>query len=596
VPSGPGVYIFKGTGEKVLYVGKAKNLRNRLRSYFRKAADLDQRKKKMVELIRDFSYIAVSNELEAFILEASLIKQFKPGFNIILRDDKNYPYIKLTVKEQWPRMEVVRRIARDGNLYFGPYVPAQSMREALAVIRSNFFIRSCGFPLDKPMRPCIRHQMKRCPGPCAGLISRDDYMQIVQDIRLFLSGGKRELMERLEADMARLSDDMRYEEAAVLRDRIFMLRRAFESQKVIAPELGDLDVIGHLFEGPEDGAEPSNWSFNVLFVRNGVLIGSKDFYLNNIMEPGAAEVIHGFMEFFYSKDSAPPPLILVGKKPADAAALVSWLTSKRGETVSVRVPARGKKRGLLAMADENAALHFHLRKKGPDSETPSDLRDMLRLNRTPESIGAFDVSTIQGSDSVGAFVWWEHGDFDKDCYRRFRIKGVQGVDDFAMMREIVQRTLVGLKRRDTLQDIRIPDMIIVDGGKGQLEVGRRVLEEYGIKADIIGVAKKPDRAFLTTGEVIALEGGSGPVLLLRRIRDEVHRFAISYHRKLRDKHLLESPLEKIEGVGKKRRLQLLRHFGSLEGIRKATEEEIMEIKGMDKKTAQRIVKTLAERR
>jgi excinuclease ABC subunit C len=573
VPRKPGVYIFKGVKEKVLYVGKAKNLRNRLRSYFQDSASLDPRKTAMVRMVKDFSFIATDNELEALILEANLIKQYKPKFNIILRDDKNYPYIKLTVTEQWPRIEVVRRIKKDGNLYFGPYVPSQAMWEALAFIRRNFLIRTCGYSLDKPMRPCVQYQMKRCSAPCAGLISRGEYKKIIDDVILFLKGEKRELLHRLEERMQRLADEMRFEEAAKIRDRVFKLQRAFESQKVVSPELGDIDVIGYCREGDDIAV-------NVLFVRNGTLIGAKDFFLEKVLTSDNSEMMHSVIEFFYAKEIIPPEVILVNVMPDSARSLKAWLKKKKGEVVNIEVPVDGKKMELLHMANENARLHFGTKKKSTFDETLKILKDRLHLIKVPSSIGAFDVSTIQGSESVGAFIYWENGEFKKDNYRHLKIKGVLGVDDYAMMHEIVERVL----RKEHL----VPDVIVIDGGKGQLEVARKVMGDLDIKTDLIAVAKKPDRAFLINDEIIDLEDRSKESLLLKKIRDEVHRFAISFHRKLRDKRLMESPLERIPGIGKKRRLELLRHFGSIENIRKATVDEIAKIKGFNKKIAEKV--------
>lgn len=579
-PARPGVYIFKGAKDKVLYVGKAKNLRNRLRSYFRESSNLEPRKVGMVRMIRDFEYTVTDSELEALILEASLIKQHKPSFNIILRDDKNYPYIKLTVREEWPRIETVRGIRRDGNIYFGPYIPAQAMWEAIAFIRKNFSIRTCGYLLDKPMRPCIEYQMKKCPAPCAGLISKEEYMDIVADVRHFLSGEKKELLQNLERKMMQFSEETKYEAAARIRDSIINLQRAFESQKVIAPELGDMDIVG-LYR------EADTVAINILFLRKGVLIGARDFFLEKVITSDAAEIMHSVIELFYAKEIMPPPRILVNAAPGDIRSITTWLEDKRGGTVAVDVPKSGKKRELLNMSNENAKLHLISRRKPSGTAVHDVLKDKLHLAKAPSTIGAFDISTIQGSESVGAFIYWENGRFKKELYRHLKIKEVQGVDDYSMMREIVRRIL--LKIED-----RLPDLVVVDGGKGQLEAARGVMEELGTNTDVIGVAKKPDRAFLLSNDVIDLEDKDKASLLLKRIRDEVHRFAISFHRKLRDKKMVQSPLERIPGIGKKRRLELLRHFGSLDGIRKASVDDILKIKGFDRKTAEGVVEGMQE--
>jgi excinuclease ABC subunit C len=574
VPKKPGVYIFKDPKERVLYVGKAKNLRNRLRSYFHESANLDRRKAAMVRQVKDFSFIVTGNELEALILEANLIKQYKPKFNIILRDDKNYPYVKITTAEEWPRIEVVRKIKNDNNLYFGPYVPSQAMWEALAFIRRNFLIRTCGYNLDKPMRPCVQYQMKRCPAPCAGLISKKEYMKIISEVILFLKGEKKELIAKLEAYMQRLSDEMKFEEAAKIRDRIFRLQQAFESQKIIAPELGDIDIIGYYREGDDI-------AFNILFVRGGILIGAKDFFLDKIIASDESEIMHGFIEIFYAKEIMPPEIILAKAMPEDSKALKKWLKDRRGAKIAIEVPKEGKKIELLNMANENARLHFQQKNRPAKDDILPLIKDKLHLKIIPKSIGAFDVSTIQGSESVGAFIYWEGGELKKDNYRHLRIKGVQGVDDYAMMHEIVGRVLS--------KEHLVPDLVVIDGGKGQLDVAKKVMDDLAIDAELIGIAKKPDRAFLLNDEIIDLEDRSKESLLLKKIRDEVHRFAISFHRKLRDKRLMESPLEKIPGIGKKRRLELLRHFGSLENIRKATVDDIAKIKGFNKKAAEKIV-------
>lgn len=594
IPSKPGVYILKGSKEKVLYVGKAKNLKSRLKSYFRDSSNLDVRKSAMVKMVKDFSFIVTDNELEALILEANLIKQYKPRFNIILRDDKNYPYIKLTITEQWPRIEVVRGMKKDNNLYFGPYVPSQAMWEAIAFIRRNFLLRTCRYSLDKPMRPCVQYQMNRCAAPCAGLISREEYEKIVEEVILFLKGEKKELINQLERKMQRLSEELRFEEAAKIRDRIFRLQKAFESQKVISPELGDIDVIGYYLQSTQ-------CAVNILFIRNGILIGAKDFFIDNIITTDESEIMHSIIEVFYTKEIIPPEAILVNVIPDNIRSLKAWLKKKRGGVVNIDSPLEGKKKELLNMANENARLYFGIR--GQESMVRSEeilkaLKDKLHLTKLPQSIGAFDVSTIQGSESVGAFIYWKNGEFKKDNYRHLKIKGVLGVDDYAMMQEIVERVL--LKTEDRGQNIEdrekipLPDLIVIDGGRGQLEIAKKVMEYLDVKTDLIAVAKKPDRAFLVDGKIIDLEDRSRESLLLKKIRDEVHRFAIGFHRKLRDKRIKESLLERIPGIGKKRRLELLRHFGSIENIRRATVDEIANIKGFNKTIAEKVLTRLKE--
>ncbi len=538
----------------------------------------------MVKLVTDFSYIVTENEFEAFVLEANLIKQYRPRYNVVLRDDKNYPYLKLTVAEDWPRLEVVRRIVKDGSIYFGPYVPSQSMWDALAFIRRNFPIRICKYSLDKPMRPCIQYQMGRCPAPCADKISRQEYAKIVEEVRLFLSGERAELLENLEEKMLALSDELKFEEAAKIRDKIRHIKQVWESQRVVAPELGDLDVIGYYSEGTDA-------VFDVFFIRNGIMIGTKDFFLRDIGDVSRPEALHSFIELFYAKEIIPPKEIIVQTRPDDLRGLRTWLREKKGGALTILVPREGKKRELLKMACENAEEVFRGRQFRGTEETLESIKRRLNLPYLPHSIGAFDVSTTSGTESVGAFIYWREDDFVKDLYRHVRIKGVPGIDDYAMMNELIVRTLKNL-------DGQIPDLIVVDGGKGHLEIARAVIAAHSISRPdskvpmLAAVAKDPDRAFTVTSEAVDLEDRTPGSLLLKRIRDEVHRFAVSFHRKLRDKRLMESPLEKIPGIGKKRRFELLKVFGSIDAVRNTTVEEITKIRGFNKKVAEDLLREL----
>jgi len=583
VPSKPGVYTLKNGKDRVLYVGKAKDLKHRLKSYFQESSKLDPRKRAMIKKVKDFSYIVTDNELEALALEANLIKQYKPRFNVILRDDKNYPYLKLTVNEEWPRLEVVRRIKKDGALYFGPYVPAGSMWETLAFIRRNFHIRGCRYALDKPMRPCIQHQIGRCSAPCAGQISRGEYLKLIDEVRRFLKGEKRGLIEELKKKMQRFSEEIRFEDAARIRDRIKALERAWESQKVVAPELGDIDVIGVC-------REDSVASFFVFFIRNGVMIGSKDLLIKNTKNLSDKELLHTFLSQFYSKEIIPPSEIITPLLPSESKSLEKWLRQRKDDKVKIAVPEKGKKKELIAMASENARLTIRDKRRSNINDLLKEIQERLRLERSPEDIGAFDVSTISGNESVGAFVYWRGGEFNKDRYRRLRIKTIQGIDDYSMMEEIMERTIRNFKRD-------MPDLVIIDGGKGQLEVAKRVIERNRVvfrePPMLAAIAKDPDRAYRTKSDgPLDLNDGRPSSLLLKKIRDEAHRFAIGYHRKVRAKELMQSPLEGISGIGKKRRLTLLKHFGSIESIRNATIEEIQKLKGFNKKVAEKLLDQL----
>jgi excinuclease ABC subunit C len=579
IPLSPGIYIFKDAKEKVLYVGKAKILRNRVRSYFHKSSGLDMRKSALVKEVKNLTYIVTSNELEAFVLEANLIKQYKPRFNVILRDDKNYPYLKLTVHEEWPRLEVVRRIRKDGALYFGPYVPAGAMWETLAFIRRNFLIRDCKYPLDKPMRPCIQHQMGRCLAPCAGHISRTDYLKLIEEIRLFLSGKKKHLMAALKERMLRLSDEMRYEEAAKIRDKIQAIEKVWESQKVVSPEIGDVDVLG-LYR------DNSAAAFKVFFIRSGIMVGSRDYFLKNAADVHDKELMHTFLTQLYSKEIIPPAEILTSLLPEGVKSLEKWLSHRRDEKIKIISPKKGKKKDLIDMASENARFLYGSRKELKAEEVLDDLKTRLQLTKKPDEIGAFDVSTLSGNEAVGSFVFWSGGEFRKEMYRKLKIRTVRGVDDYSMMAETVERIIGNLKGK-------LPGLIIIDGGKGHLETVKKVIskkiESFSSLPELVALAKDPDRLYLTASdEPVDLEDRKPSSLLLKSIRDEAHRFAVGYHRTLRNKEMLQSPLLKIQGIGKKRRLELLRVFGSIKGIKDATIDEIAGLKGFNKKVAENV--------
>ncbi len=602
VPASAGIYILKGPKERVIYVGKAKNLRNRLRSYFQSSASLDARKSKMVNEVEGFEYVVTENELEALVLEANFIKRVKPPYNIILRDDKSYPYLKLTVNEEWPKLEVVRRIKKDGALYFGPYVPAGAMWEMIKFIRRNFPIRECRYNLEKPFRPCVQHQMGRCLAPCsASLRSRPDrerYMETVNEVRAFIRGEKKELLLRLRNRMQRLSDEQRFEEAAAVRDSLIAIEKAWESQRVTSPGLGDMDVIG-LYREDRDA------SVFMLFIRNGAVIGRKDFFLRKLGDMPGEEIVAGFMEQFYLKDMPVPPKIIIPVK-ARLTTQRQWLGKKRGKAVQIRCAKSAEEENVLKMADENAFYSFRRHRDTGIDETLLEVKKLLRLKTVPERISAVDVSNISGSEAVGAVIVYEKGKFMKGDYRLFRIKTVEGINDFAMIGEVVDRYLKGLRGDES----RLPHLILVDGGRGQLEFALNAVKHFDLPVGIAAIAKardmEPDRKTVIRSGIdrIYLPARTGPVYLepflasthlLQRIRDEAHRFAVRYHKKLRTKRTLESPLEKIKGIAKTRRLLLLRHFGSIDAIRKASIDEIASLKGMNKKTAGDLKEALREK-
>ncbi|MBF0520898.1 MAG: excinuclease ABC subunit UvrC [Nitrospirae bacterium] len=588
VAAAPGVYMFKTEKESILYVGKARILRNRLRSYFNASIKTDLRKSALVREAHDFTFIVTESEVEALALEANLIKQHRPKYNIILKDDKNYPYLKVTVTEMWPKIDVVRRVHNDGNVYTGPYVSSKSMRETLDFIRKNFPLRTCNYRLESITRPCIDYQMGFCSAPCVGLINKDDYMEHVKEVIEFLNGKRQSLLDKLTEKMDRYSDSLQYEAAAKYRDKIKAIATAWEMQKVVDVNFADMDVLGLYHTGSEG-------LINVFFVRNGCLTGVKDFYIKDIGGVSVKELISTFIEQFYNKDIYPPAEIVVNEKPQHREILMKWLKKKRGTVVKITVPKDDKKGNLLKMANENAATSFKLRQGKSDAFIVDELSYRLKLSKTPASIGAFDISTISGSESVGAFIYWQNGGFRKEFYRHLKISTVTGIDDYSMMRETFERTAKNLGQEN------LPELVIIDGGRGQLEVAINALKDLSANdmpdltgISLVSIAKKPDRVFFPdkNRKPLNLEDGLPSSLFLKRIRDEVHRFAITYHKKLRAKRVMASPLEKITGISKKRRMALLKHFDGITAIRNATVEEISQIDGFNKKLAEIVLKGL----
>jgi excinuclease ABC subunit C len=594
----PGVYLMKGARGEVLYIGKARVLADRVRSYFQKSAEHPAKTSLLLSHVADIETIITRSELEALILESNLIKQHRPRFNVVLRDDKQYPYLRFPIKEDFPRLSIVRRVQKDGALYYGPYVPTSAMRETLKVIKKVFPLATCDIDIDgKAERACIEFEIKRCMAPCIGNQSKEEYHQIVKQVRMFLEGRDTELLEGLRAEMQAAADRQEFEEAARLRDRVFSIERTLEKQRVAQIAGTNQDVIGLARQGKAVDLQ-------MLFVRGGLLIGRKDFFWPESAEAPDEELVRSAIEQFYNKEVLPPKELLVPTAFADAPLIETWLSEKKGEAVRVIVPERGVKHQLLLLAAENAmaALTDHLRDQETDRVAVEELKRLLRLERVPKRIEGFDISNIMGDQSVASMVVWEDGQAKKSEYRKFRIKTVAGANDFASMHEVVMR------RYSDAESLPRPDLIVIDGGVGQLSAAVDGLRKVGLSdLPIIGLAKgKPERHGYEKKEkkeerifvpgrkgAIVLTPSSPATHLLQRIRDEAHRFAITYHRKLRGKALLTSRLDQIIGVGEIRRTRLLREFGSLEKIAKATDEELRETAGVDVKTAGEIRRALA---
>ncbi len=587
LPDQPGVYLFKDRSGDVLYIGKAARLADRVRSYFLKSADPTPKTTLLVSQVADVETMVTRSELEALILESNLVKRHRPRFNVVLRDDKQYPYLRLPVKDRFPRLSIVRRVQKDGALYYGPYTPAGALRETLKVIKKVFPLATCTIEIDGTAeRACIEFEIKRCMAPCTGQQTQEDYHRIVRQVRQFLEGHDRELVDDLRAQMDAAAAREEFEEAARLRDRIFKIERTLERQRITQTASIDQDVIGIARHG-------TSVDLQVLFVRGGLLIGRKDFFWLE-SEATDEELVRSAVEQFYNKEGQPPRELLIPVDIPDADLLARWLSDKRDETVRVLAPERGTKHQLVLLAEENAAaaLADHLRNQELDRRAGEELQRVLRLDAPPRRIEGFDISNTMGNQSVASMVVWEDGRMKKSDYRRFKIATVQGANDFASMQEVVTRRYKGM------EDLARPDLIVIDGGPGQLAFARTALQEVGhAHLAVIGLAKakgeKDERVYLPGRKnPIILHANSPATHLLQRIRDEAHRFAVTFHRKLRGKTLVTSQLDQIMGIGSITRTKLLKRFGSLANVADASEEALREA-GLSERVVQQLRRAFA---
>ncbi|HSF68627.1 MAG TPA: excinuclease ABC subunit UvrC [Nitrospiraceae bacterium] len=589
LPDQPGVYLFRDKQGELLYVGKATVLSNRVRSYFQKGADHSPKTTVLVSHTTDLETIVTRSELEALILESNLIKRHRPRFNVVLRDDKQYPYLRLPIKEDFPRLSIVRRVQQDGALYYGPYTPAGALRETLKVIKKAFPLATCTIEIDgKAERACIEFEIKRCMAPCTGNQSKEDYRRIVAQVRQFLEGRDHELLDDLRSQMEIAADREDFEEAARLRDRLFNIERTLEKQRIAQTATIDQDVIGLARQG-------TAVDLQILFVRGGLLIGRKDFFWPHSADAGDEELVRAAIEQFYNRDGQPPKELLIPTELDDTMVIEEWLSGKRGSGVRIVTPERGVKHQLLLLAEENAgaAVANHLRDEEIGRQAVEELKRLVRLDVVPRRIEGFDISNTMGNQSVASMVVWEDGQMKKADYRRFKIQTVAGANDFASIQEVVVR------RYGASENLARPDLILVDGGLGQLAAAMEGLKQVGHQnIAIIGLAKargeKEERIFLPGRKnPLVLRANSPATHLVQRIRDEAHRFAITFHRKLRDRALLASPLDQVSGVGEMTRARLLKQYGSLANIAAATDSELAAT-GLDAKTVSELRKALAK--
>ncbi len=605
LPDRPGVYLMKDARGDVLYVGKAQSLRQRVRSYWQKQTPRGMgdvhRIREVIDRVADVEVTEVDSVSEALLLENNLIKRFKPRFNVRLKDDKSYPYIKVTLADDFPRVERTRKLPNDGSRYFGPYASASSVDESMNLVRRLFPFRTCTIDIKDGeralQRPCLLYHIKRCQGPCIQAISREAYRADIEQVQLFLEGRQETLVRALRQEMAAASERQEYERAASLRDKVRAIERTMESQKMAAFARTDLDMIGL--------ARQDNQAAVMLFVlRDGKMIGRDVYLLDAAREASDDEVLASFLEQFYARATSIPREVYVPASVGESETIQTFLAERRGGPVHLRVPQRGEKRELMALATRNAEEHLAreqarwLADQGRTLRALEELADALGLSAAPLRIECYDISNFQGAESVGSMVVFEDGKPRTGEYRRFRIRTVEGPNDFASHQEVLRRrfrvTRTGEEGNEEARRWSMPDLVIVDGGRGQVSAAKQVLDELGLHdLPLAGLAKEREELFLPgRPDPIVLPVTSQALYLVQRLRDEAHRFAITYHRSLRDKRTVRSKFDDLPGVGPKRRRELLKVFGSIKRVREAPVEQIAAVPGIGRALAERIKSTL----
>ena len=614
VPARPGVYLFKNASSQFIYVGKAANLRNRVRSYFGTPFGLAPKIRRMVQQAHDFEFVVTHSESEALILENTLIKRHRPPFNTRLRDDKTYPYIKIDPSEEFPQVYFTRRVQNDGARYFGPFASAGSVRKTLALLKKLFPYRSCTKTITgTDARPCLEYYIHRCVAPCVGYADKRDYMEVIEQVLMFLEGKTTDVVRQLNRRMLEAADRLEFERAARLRDQVQAIERVGEDQKVVSLRGQDIDVVAMAQERNEAWVE-------AFFIRKGKLVGRDHFIMDGVQDEEEGRVLATFVQQFYDRASYVPPVVLLQRPADDAELLTEWLTGRRGASVQLQVPVRGEKRRLVSMVADNAAQGLSMSRaqrlagQGALEGAMAEVQEALSLPRAPKRIECYDISHIQGSDSVGSMVVFQNGAPRKEHYRRFKIKTVEGNDDFASMREMLRRRFgrMASALQESVEALEaaeggdealeqalegkawenVPDLVLIDGGKGQLSAVHGVFLEMGLSTDVVplaSLAKREEELFVPhSAEPTVLPRNSQGLFLMQRVRDEAHRFAVTYHQRLRSKRQTRSGLDSVQGIGPKRRRMLIQRFGSVQAVREATLEELSAVPGMTRALAQNV--------
>ncbi len=589
LPTSPGVYLMRDDEGNILYVGKAANLRQRVRSYFSTGQKLSPKLQRLVGRVNDLDFFVTNSEQEALILELNLIKSHRPHYNVRLKDDKTFPYLKIDLNEDWPRVYITRRLEEDGGHYFGPFASAKSIRQTLKVIKGIFPFRSCSKTITgTDRRPCLDYHIDLCLGPCIGVVSREEYAEVIKQIILFLEGKQEIVVQELQNKMKKAAEILDFERAALLRDQIQAIDRVIEGQRIATTVRGEQDVIA--LAGDKDRA-----CVQVFFIRNDKLIGRESFILEGTRYESPSQIMTSFIKQFYNSCPYIPPLVLLQYPVEDMATIENWLQSKRGAKVRIQVPRRGNKKQLVAIVAENARQGLEQLKikqlAAPPTLTAAlaEVKRELNLPSLPLRMEGYDISNIQGKMAVGSMVVFDKGKPKSSDYRRFRIKTVPQANDYAMLQEVLKRRF---KRSSDASDTWaiMPDLVLIDGGKGQLSAAQATMAELGANSiPAASLAKENEEIFIPQRtKPIILPHSSPGLQLLQRLRDEAHRFALGYHQKIRKREILASALDTIPGIGLKRKRVLLKQFGSVRAIREASTDELATARGMSQSLAQKI--------
>ena len=588
LPAKPGVYLFKDSQGKTIYVGKAASLRHRIRAYFSPSTNLSPKLERLVTRISDFETIVTDSEQEALILECNLIKKYRPTYNVRLKDDKTFPYLKIDLKSDWPSVRITRRFHKNGDRYFGPFASASSLRQTLRLIKKIFPFRSCNKTITgKDPKPCLEYHINRCLGPCIGVVSKEDYNEVIRQVILFLEGKQELVLRDLRRKMEKASQQLQFEKAALLRDQIQAIEKVIEGQRIAITVRGNQDVIAL--------AQTKDLAYvEIFFIRSNKLIGRDYILLDGIRNEEPRQIMTSFIKQYYASASSIPPVLLLQYPIEEPEVITKWLANQRGAPVKLHVPRQGTKKQLMDIVIENArqGLAIYQAKQSTIIESAfvlEELKERLGLPGIPLRIEGYDISNIRGNLAVGSMAVFDKGMPKPAHYRRFKIKSVAGIDDYAMIQEVLRRRL----RRCLAADDKwatAPDLILIDGGKGHLNAALEVMKELGLDSiPVASLAKEKEEVFIPgKSEPLDIPQTSAALYLLQRIRDEAHRFALGYHQRLRQKEGIASALDSIPGIGPKRKKALLKKFGSVRGIKEASTDELSGVAGMTSKLAEKV--------